>query len=368
VADPGGVTTSTVCFAAHSGVVPTRLIGTRFASSKSDPNRVMLLVYGHAGLRQLWDWQPNYSVARNFARAGYLVITYDRLTSGESTFQPSVLGDTVTYDADREMISEIIEQIRGTYPFPVEAPSGPCSYPGAGAGRHPKVILIGHSLGGAMAGSYAGLYSKIAPVDAVVQADWSNGGDSDEANRDIDAKAASPADIAAGYATIFLDDGSTPASKSVSAQTCAETTRLLLPAGLPVSSAALATVCDPSSFAPVPYGDYVSAAASNQENEALIANTPSQLPVLLVFADHDCLFPPASSPSNPSPCASTTTGGGCDSQGCQQDEVNIWKTLCPCKGNVSTWTEPDSGHSFMYSETMPEFTDAVVSWLHSRSL
>lgn len=362
-ADTESVFTSTVCFAVHNGALPSRVIGTRFSTGNSDPDRVMVLVYGHSGTTQVWDWQPNYSVARRFAQAGYLVITYDRLTAGASTVRPSLLGNTVTYDSDREMISEIVEQIRGTYPFPVSAPIGPCSYPGAGAGAHPKIILIGHSLGGALAGSYAGAYSAVAPVDAVVQADFSNTGDSDEANSVVDAKAASATNLRAGYATIPLDDGSTPSSKSVSAQTCRENRRLLLGAGVPISPAGYAAACDPSSFDPVPYGDFISAAAINQEDQSFIANTPSNMPVLLVFADHDCFFPPAPSSANPTPCLSTATGGGCDRQGCQQDEINNWRTLCPCRNNITTWVEPNSGHTFMWSQTMPEFTNTVTAWL-----
>jgi pimeloyl-ACP methyl ester carboxylesterase len=358
------VATSTVCFAVHNGAVSTRVIGTRFASARTDTDRVIVLVYGHSGTRQIWDWRPGLSVARTLARAGYLVITYDRLTAGDSTYRPTAAGNTVSYDTDREMLAEIIQQIEGTYPYPTAAPKGPCRDPGARAGAHPKVILFGHSLGGALAGSYPGAYQELAPVAAVVQANYSNAGFSDTASARINAAATTPANIAAGYVSLFLDDGSTPAHKSLSAATCAQNRRLLLAGGGLDTPAGRAAVCAPTSFDPVPYGDYVSAAASNQEDQALISRTPATLPVLLAFGDHDCFVPAAPSPADPEPCGSTLTGGGCDRLSCQQDEINIWRRTCPCKNNVTVVEERDAGHSFMWSPAVPGFLRQVVTWLH----
>jgi pimeloyl-ACP methyl ester carboxylesterase len=357
------VSSSTVCFAVHDGPLATRVIGTRFQAAGSDRRRVILLVYGHSGTRRIWDWKPTYSVARRLARAGFLVLTYDRLSAGDSRVSRALLGNAVSYDADREMIAEIVEQIRGTYPLPTRAPAGPCTLPGAGAAPHPRVILVGHSLGGALVGSYPGAYQSVAPVDAIVQADYSNIGASDEATALIDAKATTPDNVAAGYVSLFLDDGSTPATKTVSPTTCAQNRQLVLAHDSSNRTDAVTAACDPTEFDPVPYGDFISAAANNQEDISLIAHTPPTLPVLLVFGADDCFFPPAASAANPHPCPSHATGGGCDARGCQQDEIGTWQTICPCARDVSVWEQPDAGHVLPWTATMPLFTRTVTNWL-----
>jgi pimeloyl-ACP methyl ester carboxylesterase len=361
-----GVETRTVCFAAHNGVVPARVLGTRFEAARSDTRRVILLVHGHSVTGRFWDWTPYYSVARRLARAGYLVISYDRLTAGSSTFPAAAAleapaiqiaaGNTVTFDSDRAMIAEIVQQIRRTYRLPTTSPAGPCpASESAAIGRDPKIVLIGHSLGGALVSGYPGEWGQVAPVDALIQAGWSNAGSSDEATEVVDAKAISPANLDARQLSLFLDDGSKRNRAAISAATCAENKRLLLS---PPFDAAVA--CEPSTFETVPYVDFVSAVAASQENQGFITQTPAGLPVLLAWADEDAFFP-----SDP---RLSSGRAGCGAAGCQKAESQYWLAHCPCSKHVTEWTEKNAGHAFVWSSTMPSFTDEVVVWLRANGL
>ncbi len=80
------------------------------------------------------------------------------------------------------------------------------------------------------------------------------------------------------------------------------------------------------------------------ENLVHITRVGPGLPVLLVFADRDALFPP----DHPSA------------------ELNYWKTHCGC--DVESWTAHDTGHGLVVHSSMPAFTDHVIRWLSAKSL
>jgi pimeloyl-ACP methyl ester carboxylesterase len=371
-ANAQGVDTRAVCFAVHNGAVATRVLGTRFQAQGSagpDASRVILLVHGHSVSSRFWDWKPDYSVARGLARAGYLVISYDRLTVGKSTYPAGAdpdtqlaAGNTVTFDSDREMIAEIVEQLRGTYPLPTSSPAGPCAASESpGTGPASKVVLMGHSLGGSLVSGYPAEFANNhnARVDALVKAESSDVGVSQKARDVINHKATSPDNVQADQASLFLDDGSTREHSTISPQTCEDNVQLLT-----IPSDLFAAACDPSSYETVPYGDFVSAAKIKEENQSLITQTPSTLPVLLAWADHDGL-----APSDPSLGEKDALGQPvCGAAGCQQAEVDYWKANCPCASHVTSWTQKDSGHTFVWSATMPTFTHQVVTWLKANGL
>ena len=349
------VATKTVCFEVHNGLSQSRVFGTRFRAANSSLSRVIVLIHGVSGNRSVWDLKPSYSVARRLARAGYLVIAYDLLTAGASTYPA---GNTVTFEADRDMLAEIVQQIRGTYPLPTAGAAGPCPAGEApGIGSHAKVILIGHSGGGALVGGYPGKWGKVTPVDAVVQDGFSNAGTSDEAVRVIGAKLDASANIKAGQLSVFLDDGSTRTSSLISPVTCTENRRLLLYPGIRTAPDLDGIACASSSFETVPYIFFVSIAnGAMAGNRSFIAMTDPNIPVLLAFSDHDAFFPT-------NPALSTSGTYGCGSAGCQTAEHDYWIANCPCARHVTTWTERNSGHVFQWSSTMPDFTNEVVNWL-----
>ena len=93
-----------------------------------------------------------------------------------------------------------------------------------------------------------------------------------------------------------------------------------------------------------PAGEVASLGRIVAENLVNITRVGPGLPVLLVFADRDALFPPDH------PAA----------------EFNYWKTHCGC--DVEAWTPPHTGHGLVVHESMPAFTDQVVRWLSAKGL
>jgi pimeloyl-ACP methyl ester carboxylesterase len=347
--EAGVVRTSTVCFEVHNGVNQARVLGTRYQGPQSDLNRVIVLVHGHSVNSHFWDLTPSYSVARNLARAGYLVVAYDQLGIGRSTY---VAPDAVTFDADRAMVSEIVQQIKGTYPFAVTGPLGSCPEgQSVSAGSHPKVVLIGHSAGGDLVSGYPALFGSVAPIDAVVQAENSVSTSTYATNVEFD-RGLSSKNIAGGWVSLFLDDGSTPSSKRISTATpdpanppdttCQQNIKLLLYPGIKTAPSLFDAVCDPATFELVAYNRYLSEVDGSYEHQALVPLTDPRLPVLLARADHDGFCPPGP---------------------CQDAEVQLWSGK-----NVTLWTEHDTGHAFIFSSTMPTFTDEVSAWLHAHGI
>ena len=47
-------------------------------------------------------------------------------------------------------------------------------------------------------------------------------------------------------------------------------------------------------------------------------------------------------------------------------EVAKWQAECNC--DVSTYTQPDTGHALFLHDSMPDLADAVTDWLESRGL
>lgn len=93
-----------------------------------------------------------------------------------------------------------------------------------------------------------------------------------------------------------------------------------------------------------PTGDFAFAGRFVAENLAAITRVGPGLPVLLVFADHDFLFPPDRATA----------------------EFDYWSAHYRC--DVQNWTQSDSGHAVAAHTSMPSFTAKVTSWLASKGL
>ena len=302
--------------------LPSTLSGVRYHQGRVARKTAIVLVHGSAFGHEIWDFDADASVARNLARAGYVVIAYDRLGVGASPYErPKGFGYALTIENHRDMLHQVVAQVKdGSYTVtrqggdaePAEAPST-------------TVVLIGHSAGGAIVGGYAGKYGDVA---AVVQASWSN--------------SPSPATLAL-VASVVLPQLATGDDYfdffGGSAEYCREFT-LYMPGMDPARAAAF---CAPP-FPRDPAGAFVSLRAAVAANKLFIRQVGSRLPVLLTWAREDFPVP----------------------QGAQDAETRYWIENCGC--DVESWTQEDAGHAFQVHLSMPTFTDEVVSWLHSRGL
>ena len=78
----------TVCFSVTNlAGSQSTLYGQRFIDRPMSPRTpAIVLVHGVASSTENWDFSPNWSVARALAKAGYVVISYDRLGYAKSSY------------------------------------------------------------------------------------------------------------------------------------------------------------------------------------------------------------------------------------------------------------------------------------------
>lgn len=376
-----------VCFTVHNpgGVVlpggpalpadpvARRVIGERFQAPGSDPTRVIVLVHGHGWWQNEWDLRPDFSIARNLARKGFLVISYDRLGNGASTYALPQR-ETLTFGGQRTMLHEVIEQLRGTSVRRGNEPNPCAGVRPAGVGANPKVILVGHSQGALLVNGYPGQYGPADPghIDALLED--GNGGCAPGAPCPIPGLGARAHEIVArDLSTNFGRDfnlGFTagsydpylawqPKVKYIDPANCIEATFGQLWPEATSADALVNEACNPPNHETVPYNEFVS-------TSALTDNLPAvdpHLPVLLTFADHDGLHPDRANPDD-APCNADPN----HDVGCRQPFVDKWRSACPCGPHVTEWTLRNAGHSIALDLSMPSFTDKVASWLGEQAL
>jgi pimeloyl-ACP methyl ester carboxylesterase len=356
---------------------PHAIIADRYASQATDPNKVIVLLYGLGGNRDLWDFRPDFSIARNLARAGYLVFAPDLLGHGYSTY-PYPQRATLTNEGHREMLHEEVEQIRGAS---VVAPgqTNPCAGKRqADAGRAPQVILLAHSGG---TGPTLGYPARYPPpdrghVDALIEvaaAGSARCGATSPGTASVCVGTRFAAVVAerlvseAGREwTPFLTDGSVYPYHSwqyptyaIDPATCLDNKHFMFWDGATDADAYLDEACKPINFETIPYAEVISNTVDD------VAHTPAGLPVLFVFMDHDNIVPSgANSPDNVW-CNSVLPPGH---EGCQQPNVTYWKQTCPCAAHVSSFVMRNSGHQIVWDKTMPAFTQEVATWLAANGL
>jgi pimeloyl-ACP methyl ester carboxylesterase len=314
----GSVRTDEVCFAAHNpgDPQPVALYGRRF-SERAPTSRSIAIVLVHGGgpTHRYWDARPDFSVARNLARAGYLVIAYDRLGYGRSPYDRPRGGYRITGSGGRAMLHDVVGQVKeGSYRAAVD---GSCATPGAPLGPGtPTVVVAGDSFGGAIVSGYPGTYGDVA---AAIPTDF--------AGYFVPLQSSQ---LAAGddYLKVVPDE-----------EKC--TRWALHVAGVHPS---VRTAWCARGYGPWPAGEFVAAPAFLAENLAATAMVGPDLPVLLVFPDHDAVFPPDRAAA----------------------EFAYWKRNCGC--DVEFYAPPDAGHAVAAHTAMAEYTRTIVAWLASKGL
>lgn len=353
--------------------VARRVVAQRFEGPHVDRSRVVLLVHGHSWWQNEWDLRPDFSIARNLARQGFLVVSFDRLGNGASTYGLPER-DTLTFPGQRQMLHEVVEQVRGASVLR-PGDTDPCTgSPGVGAARGATVALVGHSQGALLVNGYPGAYGPRDPghVDALLED--GNGACAPGAPCPLPGLGARATAIVAKKLaadagrdfSLGLTDGSydpylswRPKAKAIDPVSCVDNTFGMLWPEATSSDALVDEACKAANQETVPYPEFVSASALTDD----LAHTDAHLPVLLVFAEHDGLRPDRGNPDavtcNPDPQHDV---------GCRQPFIDQWRSACPCRSRVTTWTLPDAGHSIALDRSMPRWTDEVGTWLRANGL
>jgi pimeloyl-ACP methyl ester carboxylesterase len=72
-----------------------------------------VLVHGLASSTENWDFTPSWSVARALAKAGYIVISYDRLGYAKSSyFDHPGDGLTLTTSVQRDLLHQLVGEVK----------------------------------------------------------------------------------------------------------------------------------------------------------------------------------------------------------------------------------------------------------------
>jgi pimeloyl-ACP methyl ester carboxylesterase len=323
------VRVTTVCLSVHNPGDPqaSTLFGRRYTpGGATSATPAIVLVHGIASSTANWEFLPGFSVARNLAQAGYVVISYDRLGFAKSRYSRS--GNLILTGNHQSMLHELVGEVKnGNY---ATTGAGDCSGVNASPGPgtqvpHATVAVMGHSAGGAIVQGYAGRFHDVA---AVVQADYSNQGH----GAIVDSQFATVgAKIAAGddYPQFFDNR-----------QQCLAF-NIHPPGAVP---SVVDVACNPGGFVRTPAGEFTGFPALQQTNNTFIPQTGTT-PVLLGYADHDAAFPP---------------------EAADADE-RYWRTACAgC--DVTRLEQTNSGHLFPAHRVMPSWVNGVVSWLRSKGI
>lgn len=245
----------------------------------------------------------------------------------------------LTPDGYIEMTHEIVTQIRAGR-FRRSKPDANCAN-----GRPPRhgtanVVLSGFSSGAALTEAYAARYHDI---DGIIPMGWSNQPVASAAARRLVSEVFLPQWLKGKDYIEFFTDGADGYSEF-----CAEF--LFYEPG--VNPTTMRQFCGPEYYAetkwPTPSGEAGVLVARNVATVGLVGPTP----VLLVFADHDVLFPTAPyKGSDPDVVA---------------PEIAMWRSRCNC--DVSVYMQPDAGHANWLHGSMPQLVAEMVTWLRARGL
>lgn len=298
------------------------LYGQRFTERRvSSRTPAIVLVHGVASSTQNWDYSPRWSVARSLARAGYVVISYDRLGYAKSSyFDHPGGGLTLTISVQRGLLHQVVREVKtGRY---TTTRGNDCSAPQRPSrlSNH-TVVIIGHSAGGWVVAGYPGEYHDVA---AMVQADIT---------------AATPLATGPDTHPMVDPDHLDYLQFFGSSQDCAAFD-IYAPGAVP-SVARLA--CTPP-FVDSPLGELSNIPAIYTENIPLIKQIGPTIPVLLTSGDHDVIVPPANANA----------------------ELAFYQANCGC--DVSQLILPNTGHLFMAHRSLPIWVHHVVHWLRAHGI
>jgi pimeloyl-ACP methyl ester carboxylesterase len=323
-----GMRIQTVCFSVRNPAGTTSVLyGQRFIDGRVSPKTpAIVLVHGIASSTQNWDYTPHWSVARSLARAGYVVISYDRLGYAKSSyFDHPGGGLTLSIAVQRDLLHQLIGEVK-TGDYTTSRGSDCSGRQRPSHLRNPTVAIIGHSAGGWIVAGYPGKYHDVA---AMVQADITGG-----------------APLAPGPDThITLDPNHRDYLVFFGTSQDCQTFDIYPPGAVP-SVAKIA--CTPP-FVDSPLGELQSGSTSAipeiyAENTALIRRIGPSIPVLLTSGDHDVIVPPATANA----------------------DLAFYQGNCGC--DVSQLILPNTGHLFMAHKSLPIWIHHVVHWLREHGV
>jgi len=322
-----GVRVQTVCFRVHNGsdTRASTLFGQRYVVGRVRPRiPAIVLVHGVASSTANWDFTRKVSVARALARAGYLVISYDRLGFARSRYRGT--GASITTPNQRAMLHELVQSVRhGTYALGRRSSCATTRRAAPGTSR--RVVIIGHSAGGAIVEGYPGTYHD---VDAMVQADWSA----------FPPLSGAPAPTVPPEVATQLSAGKDYIAFFANRQEC-ESFNQYAPGAF---ARVVRIACNPRDFVLTPAGEFLGFAQLNAQNREAIKHT-GRIPVLLTWGDHDYIFPPDSAAA----------------------DLKYWVDACDgC--DVTATFYPRTGHLFMVHRSLADWIHDVSAWLASRNL
>ncbi len=337
----------TVCFVTRmlNDTVDIQVTGDLFHLDAFDAStRVILLMSGSTGRRAVWDPGGFLGLARRLARAGYVVVTFDKPGTGESPYPGTGFGFKVTESDNVWMDHQIVEEIQfGKYVISDSTcPNGaPAPFPS------PNVIVTAHSVSAAEAIEMAALYPD-DNVGGLVLLGAQSAGVAAPNKFLVDFANAQPG---VEFPYLFPDR-----SYCMSA--------FIYAPGIDAGQAA--RICDEPT---APRGVLLTAGALRMRNAktniATVENV-NRIPVLKVWGDEDPLIPPPywTPPPGYTAPAQVDLGAADDA---------LWESMCirapgeaPC--DVTTYHQPDASHASMVHYSVAEMADVELNWLAARGL
>jgi pimeloyl-ACP methyl ester carboxylesterase len=333
----GGVIKVGVCFTVHvpGNATAQTVRGDLYHSRRGPISEIaVLLQHGAVSDKTIWDPHPSLglpSTARRLARAGYAAIAIDRLGYHTSPYSGS--GFDLTAEAYVSMTNEMVQQMRnGTF----LVTSGSCaSGVPAGVGVD-KVVLAGHSAGAGETMAYA---TRFHDIDGIMALDFAT--DERVTPRLEQLFGVLGPQLGAGQDYVaFFSDGENGYS-----QFCEDFA--FHPPG--VDPYVLKFACgdyfiDPAAVSPA--GEVTTIASLMANARADIGNV-GPTPVLLVWGDHDAVFP---GPSNPD-----------DGPDIQSAEIAFWSGNCNCE--VKSFKARNSGHTVPFDRSARTVINRMIDFL-----
>ncbi len=279
------------------------IVGPQTAFDRADPKAATLYLHGlgFAGWFWRFDAVPGYDYATEMARLGHVSVAIDRLGHGDSKLAD---GSATCIGAQADMAHQVIGQLKaGSY---AQADGGnPIAFQ--------KIALAGHSAGGDTAEVAA--YS-FTGIDALLIMAWVDQASSLFSVQTFAASGQACLNSADGYANFGQSD--------------ADFQQAMFHDADPTVVAAVTALRERD-----PCGDLNSVATTLLVNQLGVGRIA--VPVLLVCADNDALFPPLS----------------CDLQ--QQRYLSA--------AGLTTLKLPNTGHAITLERSAPMLREQVSAWL-----